>query len=73
MISLTSVGECTHLLCSLAYLESVKSVPDPNPLPTGLHHHSIVVSTAQGEIKVTAPTKKRHDIWFDVREWTCKA
>ena len=73
MISLTSVSECTHLLLPLAYLESVKSILDPNPRPPGLHQYSIVVSTAQGEIKFTAPTKERHDIWFDVREWTCKA
>ena len=46
---------------------------DPNPLPTGLYQYSVVVSTAQREMKFTAPTKERHDIWFNVREWTYNA
>ena len=41
---------------------------DPNPLPTGLYQYSVVVSTAQREMKFTAPSKERHDIWFSVRE-----
>lgn len=63
-------GKHTHSSFPLAYIESVKSVLDPNPLPTGLYQYSVVVSTAQREMKFTAPSKERHDIWFDVREWT---
>ncbi|CAG7850038.1 Anucleate primary sterigmata protein A [Serendipita indica DSM 11827] len=48
-----------------AYIESVKSVMDPNPMPPGLHQYSVVVTTANREMKFTAPTKERHDIWFN--------
>jgi Meiotic cell cortex C-terminal pleckstrin homology len=50
----------------LAYIDAVKSVLDPNPMPPGLHQYSIVVYTPQREMKFTAPTKERHDIWFRV-------
>ncbi|CAG8770444.1 12344_t:CDS:2, partial [Acaulospora colombiana] len=44
---------------------SVKAVMDPNPMPPGLHQYSVIVSTAHREMKFTAPTKERHDIWFN--------
>ncbi|KAG8980710.1 hypothetical protein FRB93_009042 [Tulasnella sp. JGI-2019a] len=47
-----------------AYIDSVKSVLDPNPVPPGIHQYSIVVSTPQREMKFTAMSKERHDIWF---------
>ncbi|CAE6449736.1 unnamed protein product [Rhizoctonia solani] len=47
-----------------AYIDSVKSILDPNPVPPGIHQYSIIVSTPQREMKFTAPTKERHDIWF---------
>jgi Meiotic cell cortex C-terminal pleckstrin homology len=49
-----------------AYIESVKAVMDPNPMPPGLHQYSVIVTTANREMKFTAPTKERHDIWFNV-------
>jgi len=49
-----------------AYIESVRSVLDPNPMPPGLYQYSVVVSTPQREMKFTAPTKERHDIWLNV-------
>ncbi|KAI9465908.1 hypothetical protein BJY52DRAFT_1209346 [Lactarius psammicola] len=49
-----------------AYIEGVRSVLDPNPLPPGLHQYSVVVSTPFREMKFTAPTKERHDIWLNV-------
>lgn len=51
---------------SPAYIESVRSVLDPNPMPPGLHQYSVVVSTPTREMKFTAPTKERHDIWLNV-------
>ncbi|KAG8680799.1 hypothetical protein FRC09_017965 [Ceratobasidium sp. 395] len=48
-----------------AYIDSVKAVLDPNPVPPGIHQYSIVVSTPQREMKFTAPTKERHDIWLN--------
>lgn len=52
---------------SPAYIEAVRAVLDPNPLPPGIYQYSVVVSTPQREMKFTAPTKERHDIWLSVR------
>jgi hypothetical protein len=49
-----------------AYIDGVRSVLDPNPMPPGLYQYSVVVSTPQREMKITAPTKERHDIWLNV-------
>jgi hypothetical protein len=35
-------------------------------MPPGLYQYSVVLSTAQREMKITAPTKERHDIWLNV-------
>ncbi|KAI0822893.1 hypothetical protein BC628DRAFT_1521193 [Trametes gibbosa] len=48
-----------------AYIESVRTVMDPNPMPPGIHQYSVIVSTPQREMKFTAPTKERHDIWYN--------
>ncbi|KAH9946869.1 hypothetical protein B0H21DRAFT_891679 [Amylocystis lapponica] len=48
-----------------AYIEAVRSVLDPNPMPPGIYQYSVVVSTPQREMKFTAPTKDRHDIWLN--------
>ena len=50
----------------LAYIESVRAVMDPNPMPPGIHQYSVIVPTPQREMKFTAPTKERHDIWYNV-------
>ncbi|KAI9441435.1 hypothetical protein H4582DRAFT_2206842 [Lactarius indigo] len=52
-----------------AYIEGVRSVLDPNPLPPGLHQYSVVVSTPFREMKFTAPTKERHDIWLNALQY----
>ncbi|EIW78667.1 hypothetical protein CONPUDRAFT_167623 [Coniophora puteana RWD-64-598 SS2] len=52
-----------------AYIEGVRSVLDPNPMPPGLYQYSIVVSTPQREMKFTAPTKERHDIWLNALKY----
>lgn len=55
------------MTCGLtAYIEGVRSVLDPNPMPPGLYQYSVVISTGQREMKITAPTKDRHDIWLNV-------
>ncbi|KAL7277415.1 hypothetical protein ACG7TL_009277 [Trametes sanguinea] len=48
-----------------AYIESVRAVMDPNPMPPGIHQYSVVVTTPHREMKFTAPTKERHDIWYN--------
>lgn len=59
-------GILTDLLQLIAYIEGVRSVLDPNPMPPGIYQYSIVVATPQREMKFTAPTKDRHDIWLNV-------
>lgn len=46
-------------------IERVESVDDPNPLPTGLHHKSIMVHSRSKSIKITCPTRQRHNIWYN--------
>ncbi|THH27443.1 hypothetical protein EUX98_g6745 [Antrodiella citrinella] len=52
-----------------AYIEDVRAVLDPNPMPPGIHQYSVVVSTPQREMKFTAPTKERHDIWLSALQY----
>ncbi|TBU22578.1 hypothetical protein BD311DRAFT_138610 [Dichomitus squalens] len=52
-----------------AYIESVRAVMDPNPMPPGIYQYSVIVSTPQREMKFTAPTKERHDIWFNALKY----
>ncbi|KAI0295749.1 hypothetical protein BC826DRAFT_1097161 [Russula brevipes] len=52
-----------------AYIEGVRAVLDPNPLPPGLHQYSVVVSTPFREMKFTAPSKERHDIWLNALQY----
>jgi len=52
-----------------AYIEGVRSVLDPNPMPPGLHQYSVIISTANREMKITAPTKERHDIWLNALKY----
>ncbi|KAF8635381.1 hypothetical protein AX15_000386 [Amanita polypyramis BW_CC] len=52
-----------------AYIEGVRSVLDPNPMPPGLYQYSVIVSTPQREMKITCPTKERHDIWFNALKY----
>lgn len=52
----------------IAYIDSVRSVLDPNPVPPGIHQYSVIISTSQREMKVTALTKERHDIWLNVSD-----
>ncbi|KAK4702383.1 hypothetical protein P7C70_g3841, partial [Phenoliferia sp. Uapishka_3] len=46
------------------YIEGVSQVLDPNPMPPGLHQGSIIVKTPNREMKFTASTRERHDMWF---------
>ncbi|KAL1703940.1 meiotic cell cortex C-terminal pleckstrin homology-domain-containing protein [Schizophyllum commune] len=52
-----------------AYVEGVRSVLDPNPMPPGLYQYSVIISTPQREMKFTAPTKERHDIWLSALKY----
>ncbi|KAL8279110.1 hypothetical protein RQP46_008568 [Phenoliferia psychrophenolica] len=46
------------------FIEGVRQVIDPNPFPPGLHQGSIIVKTPNREMKITASTRERHDMWF---------
>ncbi|KAF7798463.1 hypothetical protein EIP86_009684 [Pleurotus ostreatoroseus] len=53
----------------LAYIEAVRAVMDPNPMPPGIHQYSVIVSTPHREMKFTAPTKERHEIWVNALQY----
>lgn len=48
-----------------AAIIGVESVEDPNPYPLGLYPKSIIVKTESRDIKITCPTRQRHNIWFN--------
>jgi hypothetical protein len=48
------------------FIEGVRQITDPNSYPPGLHQNSLVVQTPDREIKITAPTRERHEMWFNV-------
>ncbi|CAG8549371.1 9314_t:CDS:2, partial [Acaulospora colombiana] len=47
-----------------AYIEAVDQVVDHNPSPPGIYHMSLVIKTPERELKFTAPSKERHDYWY---------
>lgn len=57
--------------CHSAFIENVRQVVDPNPHPPGLNQQSIVIQTPNRDIKITAPTRERHKLWFDVSQYSC--
>lgn len=68
MVSASSfqVRRNAEIVSYVAYVEAVRSVLDPNPMPPGIYQYSVVVTTPHREMKFTAPTKERHDIWLNV-------
>ncbi|OAV93922.1 hypothetical protein PTTG_10335 [Puccinia triticina 1-1 BBBD Race 1] len=45
-------------------IESVRTINDTNVAPSGLASHSLVIQTPNREMKITAPSKERHELWF---------
>ncbi|EHS64091.1 uncharacterized protein PGTG_20794 [Puccinia graminis f. sp. tritici CRL 75-36-700-3] len=45
-------------------IESVRTIDDKNVAPSGLASHSLVIQTPNREMKITAPSKERHELWF---------
>ncbi|KAH9462392.1 hypothetical protein Pst134EB_006287 [Puccinia striiformis f. sp. tritici] len=45
-------------------IESVRTIDDNNLAPSGLASYSLVIQTPNREMKITAPTKERHELWF---------
>ncbi|CCE61235.1 hypothetical protein TPHA_0A01520 [Tetrapisispora phaffii CBS 4417] len=43
----------------------VESINDTNPYPVGLYHKSIIVKTEGRSIKITCPTRQRHNVWYN--------
>ena len=44
----------------------VRQIVDPNPYPEGLHSASIIIETSNRDITITASSRERHDMWFNV-------
>lgn len=55
-----------------AAIISVKSVEDPNPLPPGIFHKTIVITTNDKVIKLTCPNRRRHNIWYNSLQYLIK-
>jgi len=51
-----------------ARINSAKTVADLNKIPLRIHHQSIVISTPDREIRVTASTEEIHNIWSSALE-----
>ncbi|SCV04551.1 LAMI_0H17040g1_1 [Lachancea mirantina] len=50
----------------------VESVEDLNPYPTGLYNRTIVITTETKPLRITCPTKQRHNIWFNSLRYLLK-
>lgn len=48
-----------------AAILAVDSVVDTNPYPAGLYHKSIIVRSEKKTVKITCPTRQRHNIWYN--------
>lgn len=59
------LGNPADVKTRAAAIVGVESVEDNNPLPTGLYHKSIIVRSQDRSIKITCPTRKRHNIWYN--------
>ncbi|KAI1627105.1 hypothetical protein EDD37DRAFT_621387 [Exophiala viscosa] len=46
-------------------IESVKVIPDDNPMPPGLHRKSLEIITPGRRVRFTASTGQRHETWFN--------
>ncbi|GME68347.1 unnamed protein product [[Candida] boidinii] len=44
---------------------SVESVEDNNPLPPGLYYKSIIIHSHDRSVKITCPSRQRHNIWYN--------
>lgn len=65
-----SIGDPSEIDPSKAQIKAisiidVKSVDDNTPLPPGLYHKSIVIKSHEKTMKITCPTRQRHNIWFN--------
>ncbi|KAI8384270.1 uncharacterized protein BYT42DRAFT_561949 [Radiomyces spectabilis] len=48
-----------------AFIEGVSVVPDYTQTPPGLPNVSLLVQTSTRQIKLTAPTMARHEMWYE--------
>ncbi|CAH7689784.1 meiotic cell cortex C-terminal pleckstrin homology-domain-containing protein [Phakopsora pachyrhizi] len=46
------------------FIEGVRSIDDKNSMPPGLSTYSLVIRSPNREMKITAPSKQRHDLWL---------
>jgi Meiotic cell cortex C-terminal pleckstrin homology len=56
----------TTVILLAVFIEGVRQIIDPNSYPPGLHQNSLIVQTPDREIKITASTRERHVMWFNV-------
>jgi hypothetical protein len=47
-------------------IENIIAVPDFAAGPPGLPNVSLLIQTSHRQLKLTAPTQEKHDLWFEV-------
>lgn len=60
-----SLSDPASVRTRAAAIVSVESVEDNNPLPTGLYYKSIIIHSQNRTIKITCPTRQRHNVWYN--------
>ena len=60
-----SMQQRNELKAKSVAIEAVRVISDENPLPPGLCNKSIIIVTPGRSIKFTAPTSRRHEVWFN--------
>jgi hypothetical protein len=51
----------------LALIENISAIPDVSANASGLPNVSLLIQTSHRQLKLTAPTMEKHDLWFEVR------
>lgn len=59
------LGDTSTNKIRAAAILRVEAVDDNNPLPPGLYHKSIIVHSSDKSVKITCPTRQRHNVWYN--------
>lgn len=64
--SLIMSKELTSFFFIIALIENITSVPNYSYATDGTSNVSLLIQTSHRQIKLTAPTMEKHDLWFEV-------
>jgi hypothetical protein len=57
-------------LFHLALIENIQAVPEYSTGQSGLPNVSLLVQTNNRQLKLTAPTLEKHELWLEVKTKT---